>query len=126
MKFFGREPTIWLQLLSGALGVIVAIGDGGHPIFGLTATTAGLVMAVIAAIFGAINAAMVRPIAPAAFQMVLTTVFPLLAAYGVHVAAGLLAALQTLLLAVIVLLTRGSVTPAADPANIAPAAGQVR
>lgn len=126
MKLFGREPTIWLQLISGALGVIVAIGDGGHPIFGLTATTAGLVMAVIAAIFGAINAALVRPVAPAAFQAVLTAAFPLLVAYGVHVAPSLLAALQTLLLAIVVMLTRGSVTPTADPAPTTPAVGKIR
>lgn len=126
MKILGREPTLWLQGLSGALGVLVAVGDSGHPIFGLTNERAGLVVAAVAAILGAINAALVRPIAPAAFQLVLTTVFPLINAYGVHTSASVLAALQTALLAFIVLLTRGQVTPAADRAPTAPASGPVR
>lgn len=126
MRIFGREPTLLLQALSGLLGVIVAIGDDGHPIFGLNAMRAGLVVAAIAAILGAINAALVRPIAPAAFQLVLTTAFPLINAYGVHVSAALLASLQVALLAFIVLLTRGQVTPASDPAPTTPANGPVR
>lgn len=126
MKIFGREPTLWLQLLAAALTGIVTLGDSGHPIFGLTNERAGLVVAFVAAILGAINVFAVRPVMPAVFQAVLTTAFPLVQAYGVHVAPAQLAAAQGLLLAVIVLLTRGQVTPAGDQAPTTPATGPVR
>jgi hypothetical protein len=93
---------------------------------GLSDETSAIVVALVAAVLGAINAVRVRPMAPAAFQLVITTAAPLLAVFGWHLSASTVGALQFLIVAVLAILTRQSVTPVQDQAPIIPNTGLVR
>ncbi|GAB3856523.1 hypothetical protein GCM10029963_53040 [Micromonospora andamanensis] len=110
MKIFGREPTLWIQALSAMLGVLVTFG-----VPGLSATQAAAIVAAVSAVFAAINAALVRPVAPAAFTGLVTAFAVLVAAYGLDVSQETVGAVQLTVVAVLALLTRTQVTPAADP-----------
>ncbi|MEU7771215.1 hypothetical protein AB0C44_07805 [Micromonospora taraxaci] len=110
MKIFGREPTLVIQAISALLGVVVTFG-----IDGLSATQAAAIVAVLTAVTTAINATMVRPIAPAAFTGLVTAVAVLVAAYGLDVSQETVGAVQVAVVGVLALLTRNQVTPAADP-----------
>lgn len=109
MKFFGREPTLYIQAISAALGVAVTFG-----LDGLSATQAAAIVAVLTAVTTAINAALVRPVAPAAFTGLVTAAAVLLAAYGLEVAQETVGAVQVAVIAVLALLTRTQVAPTAD------------
>ncbi|GIJ10720.1 hypothetical protein ACFFMR_18820 [Micromonospora andamanensis] len=110
MKIFGREPTLWIQALSAFLGVAVTFG-----VPGLSATQAAAIVAATSAVFAAINAALVRPVAPAAFTGLVTAFAVLVAAYGLDVSQETVGAVQLTVVAVLALLTRTQVTPASDP-----------
>jgi hypothetical protein len=105
IKLFGREPALWISVISGALSLVVSLGVG------LDATEAAAWVAVITAVFGAITAALTRPIAPAAFTALVTVTADLLAAYHFDVSAGTVAAVNGFVLAVLTLLTRAQVSP---------------
>lgn len=110
MKIFGREPTLVLQSLSAVLAIFVAIG-----VPGLTDEQATLIIAVIAGALGVVNAVMVRPIAPAAFVGLIGAGAALLAGYGLEVSQEVVGSISAAVVTVLALLTRGQVTPAADP-----------
>lgn len=110
MKIFGREPTLILSAISGALGVLVAFG-----LHGLSAEQAALIIAVVSAVFGVLNAIVVRPFAPAAFTGLVAAAGALLAAYGFNVSQEVVGAVQVALLAVLALFVRVQSTPTADP-----------
>ncbi|GIJ51333.1 hypothetical protein Val02_82190 [Virgisporangium aliadipatigenens] len=110
MKLFGREPTLWLQLLSALLALSVTFGWDW-----LTDENAGAIVAASTALIGAVNAWAVRPIAPAAFTAVVTTVATLAATYGFELTAVQIGATQAIVTAALTLLTRGQVSPKADP-----------
>jgi hypothetical protein len=103
---FGREPALYIGVISAALSLVVSLGVG------LSAEAAGAWVAVITAVFGVVTAATTRPIAPAAFTTLVTVTADLLAAYHYDVSANTIAAVNTAVLAVLTLLTRGQVTPA--------------
>ncbi len=110
MKLFGREPTLVIQAFSAFLGVLVTFG-----VDGLSATQAAAIVAVLTAVTTAINAAAVRPVAPAAFTGLVTAVAVLVAAYGLNVSQETVGAVQVAVVGVLALLTRNQVTPAPDP-----------
>lgn len=110
MKLFGREPTLVIQAVSALLGVVVTFGMDG-----LSATQAAAIVAALTAVTAAINAALVRPVAPAAFTGLVTAVAVLVAAYGLEVSQETVGAVQVAVVGVLALLTRTQVTPAADP-----------
>lgn len=110
MKILGREPTLIIQSMSAVLSVIVALG-----VKNLSAEQASLVIAVITAGFGLVNAIAVRPIAPAAFIAFIGAGAALLAGYGLEVSQELVGSITVATVAVLALLTRGQVTPVADP-----------
>ncbi|WP_045740849.1 hypothetical protein [Actinoplanes rectilineatus] len=102
-----REPTLILGVLSAALGLIVTFGFDW-----LSAEQAALIVAAFNAGLGVINAIHVRPIAPAAFTYAVTAAAALFAGYGLHVSQETVGAVNGLVLAVLMLLTRAQVTPA--------------
>jgi len=102
---FGREPALWISVISGALSLIVSLG------IGLDAEEAAGWVALITALFGAATAVLTRPIAPAVFTTVVTASADLLAAYHYDVSAGTVAAVNGFVLAVLTLLTRAQVSP---------------
>lgn len=105
-----RDPTILLQFLGALLGVLVAFN------LGLTDEQAALWMAVIAAVFSAINAVMVRPIAPAAFTGLVTAVATLIGGYGFEIGPEKLSALNfAVTMGIALFFTRPNVTPTSDP-----------
>lgn len=106
MKIFDREPVVVLNTLSAMLGLIVTLG-----ITSLTAEQAGAVVAAVSAILGGIAAAMTRPVAPQAFTAIVAAGATAVAAFGYEVSQESVGAINTLVLAVLTLLTRVQVTP---------------
>jgi len=101
----GREPALWLNTLSAVLGLIVTFNVG------LTAEEAGWAVAGASAILGAIAAALTRPIAVQAFTTLVATLASAVAAFGYEVAPTTTAAVNGLVLAVLMFVTRGQVSP---------------
>lgn len=103
---FGREPSLWLTSIGALLSLIAGFG-----LDWLTPAQAIVVVVVLNAVVGAVNAALVRPVAPAAFTYLVSSAFSLVAAYGVHVPQATIAQVNAAVLAVLALVLRGSVTP---------------
>lgn len=113
LKIAGREPTLVIATAAAALSVLV-----GFNFDWLTAQQAALIVALLNAVLGVVNALAVRPIAPAAFAYLVGAVAALCAAYGLEVSQEMVGSVNSLVLAVLMFLTRGQVTPAADPRTI--------
>jgi len=96
VKIFGREPTLYIQALSALLGVAVTFG-----LPGLSATQAAAIVAVLTAATTAVNAALVRPVAPAAFTGLVTALAVLVAAYGLDVSQETVGAVQVAVVGVL-------------------------
>jgi hypothetical protein len=107
---FRREPTLYLQALSALLGIGVAIC-----LPALSAEQAALIVAAASAIIGAVNGAITRPVAPAAFTGLVGAVAALAAAYGFEASQEVVGAVQAAVVTLLALLTRVQVTPVADP-----------
>jgi hypothetical protein len=105
-----REPTLVLSVLSGVLAILVSFGFPG-----LSAEQAGLLIAVVSAVIGVINAVAVRPISPAAFTGLVAAAAALLTSYGLNFSQEQVGSVQVAVVAVLALITRVSVTPLADP-----------
>lgn len=112
--FLGREPALWLNGLSALAGLVVTFN------IGLTEEQAGWVVASVSAVLGAIAAALTRPVAPQAFTTAAATVASAVAAFGYEVAPTTTAAVNGALLAVLMFVTRGQVTPALDSGRRVP------
>lgn len=110
IRIFGREPALALNTLSAALGLLVTFNVG------LTENQAGWLVAGTSAVLGAIAAALTRPIAVQAFTTLVATVASAVAAFGYDVAPTTTAAINGALLAVIMFITRGQVTPSSPTA----------
>jgi hypothetical protein len=110
VKIFGREPTVIIQTIAAVLSLLVAF-----KIPNLTAEQAAQIIAVIYAVLGAVNAVLVRPVAPAAFIALVGAVASLTASYGLHFTQEQIGSVAVAITSVIVLLTRSQVTPVADP-----------
>lgn len=110
MKPFGRDPVLFLNSLSAILGLVVTFNVG------LTENQAGWTVAGVSAILGAIAAAMTRPIAVQAFTTLVASVAAAVAAFGYDVAPTTTAAINGLVLAVLMFITRGQVSPASPTA----------
>lgn len=104
----GDEPVLLTTVISSALGLLVTLGA-----FHLTTDKAGAITAVITAVFAVVAAVATRPIAPAAFTGLVTAVADLVAAFNLHVSTATVGAVNMLVLAVLMLVTRGHVTPTA-------------
>lgn len=107
MKLFGREPTLWLAVISS---LIVLAGTFG--LRWLDGAQAGLLVAAINAVAAAITAYAVRPVSPAIFTYAIGALVALAASYGLEVTNEQLATLNGVVVPVLALLTRGQVSPA--------------
>lgn len=103
---FGREPTLWLSVLSS---LIVLAGTFG--LHWLNGQQAGLLVAAINGVAGAITAYSVRPISPAVFTYAIGALVALAASYGLNVTNEQLAMLNGTVVPFLALLTRGQVSP---------------
>lgn len=113
MKVFGREPALFLNTLSAALGLIVTFNVG------LTESQAGWIVAGVSAILGVVAALMTRPIAVQAFTTLVATAASAVAAFGYEVQPTTTAAINGAVLAVLMFITRGQVTPSSPTAPAA-------
>lgn len=107
---FRREPTLILQFVSSVLTVFVAVG-----LPNLSAEQAALIIAVITAGFAVVNAALVRPVAPAAFIGFIGAGAALLTGYGLEVSQEVVGAVTAAVVTLLALLARVQVTPVVDP-----------
>jgi hypothetical protein len=105
-KIFGREPTLYIALITAILTWATGFGWDA-----LTNETVAWINAAINSIALAFAAALTRPIAPQAFTYAVTTIFGLLAAYGLHFSQEMVSSTQFLVLTILALLTRGQVSP---------------
>lgn len=118
MKIFGREPTLWISVITG---LVILAGTAG--LHWLTGQQAGLIAGAIIALAGAANAFAVRPIAPAAFTYAIAALLAVAGSYGLNFSPETVGALNAIVLPALALITRGQVTPAADPAPTTGGAG---
>jgi hypothetical protein len=100
-----REPALWLNSLSAILGLIVTFNVG------LSEVQAGWIVAGISAILGAVAAALTRPIVVQAFTALVATVASAVAAFGYEVQPTTTAAINGVVLAILMFITRGQVSP---------------
>lgn len=105
-KLFQREPTLWIAVINA---VVILVGTFGLRF--VDGDQAGLIVAVINAIFGCITAYAVRPISPVAFTYAIGAIVALAAAYGLAVPPETVASLNVLVIALLALLSRGQVSP---------------
>lgn len=106
MKIFGREPTLWIAVLTSAVSIIGTLGL--HIING---PQAALAVVAINGIFGAINAFAVRPISPVAFTYAIGALVALGAGYGLNVPDTTVATINAAVIPLLALITRNQVEP---------------
>lgn len=106
MKIFGREPTLWIAVLNA---LVILIGTFGLKY--ISGDQAALMVVVVNALFGALNAWTVRPISPVAFTYAIGALVALGAAYGLNLPTETVAALNVAVIPILALLSRGQVTP---------------
>jgi hypothetical protein len=106
MKIFGREPTLWIAVISS---LVILIGTFGLRF--INGDQAALMVVVINAAFGALNAYTVRPISPVAFTYFIGAVVALFGSYGLNLPAETVAAINAAVIPILALLSRGQVTP---------------
>jgi zinc transporter ZupT len=111
LTIFGREPAVVLGVISATLSLVVTLG------IGMTSVQAGWWVAGISAAFAAITAWRTRPIAPSAFTGLVTVVAALLGAYHFNVAPETVGAINGIVLAGLVLLGRGQISPVQSDAS---------
>ena len=110
MKIFDREPTLIIQFVSAILAIMVSTG-----LPNLSADQATLIVAALTAVLGAVNAIVVRPIAPAAFTGLVAAGAALLAGYGLELSQDIVGSISAAVVVGLALLTRGQVSPLSDP-----------
>ena len=109
MKLFGREPALWIGAVATVLSLLAGFG-----LDWLTPAQAALITTAINAILGLYTAVRVRPIGPAAFTYAVGALASLAAGSGLNVSQETVGAGNAVVLAVLVLLTRGQVSPAEE------------
>lgn len=106
MKIFGREPTLWIAVINSVVMMGATLG-----LRWLDNEQAGLIVAGINAVFAAVNAWAVRPISVPVFTYAATSLLSVGAAYGFSVTPEQLAGINSTLVVVLSLITRGQVSP---------------
>jgi hypothetical protein len=100
------------SLLSAVLGLVVMLGIGG-----LTTGQASAITAAVSAVFMVVAGLLTRPIVPGVWTAAVTAMADLAAAFGVHWSAGAIAAVNTLIVALLAAVFRGHVTPVSRAAG---------
>lgn len=114
LKLFGREPTLWIGVISS---LIIVAGTAGFHL--LTGQEAALVVVAINAIAGAINAYAVRPISPVAFTYAIGSIVAVAGAYGLNLSIETVAGINAAIIPILALLTRNQVSPQATAVSAA-------
>ncbi len=104
MKIFGREPALWIALITSVVMVLAAMG--------LPFLSAGQAAAILGFVGAVIIAITTRPVGPALFTAVVTAASALIAAYGLHLDDALVGAVAAAVLSVFALL---GVRPQVEP-----------
>lgn len=104
------EPALLFGLLSAVLALLSAL-HVGH----LTTDQTGIIMAAVDAVFGAVVAWRTRPVAVAAFTGAFTALATLAGAFGLHLSPQVTGAGSGLVMALVLFLARGNVTPVTSP-----------
>lgn len=108
MKLLGREPAL---VLGAVNALIMVIGSVGLGLF--NGEQAGLLIIVINALAGAATAIVTRPVGPAAFTAVISSLLAFLAAYQIEIPGPTVAAINAGVYPILAFLTRGEVSPIA-------------
>jgi hypothetical protein len=103
------EWSLIIAAVTAVLNWLVGFGWSS-----LTADQASWIVAAISAVAGIVVALKTRPIAPGAFTYAIGVGASLLGAYGLHLSQGSVATFSTAFVAVLAMLMRGQVAPAAD------------
>jgi hypothetical protein len=106
MKIFGREPALIIAVVTSAVLLAGTLGFRW-----LSGDQAGFVVAAIVALAAAATAWTTRPIAPSVFTGAVGAVVALVAAYGYELNPETVAAINSFVITVLALLTRGQVSP---------------
>jgi len=104
---FGREPALWMAALQALLGIIV-----GFHWDGLSAEQAALWLSAANAIVAVVMAWTTRPVAPTLFTNAFSIVATLTAAYGLDLGQELVGSINAAIVAVVILIARGEISPA--------------
>jgi hypothetical protein len=112
VKIFGREPALILQSIGAVLSLGIALG------LPLSTEQAGLAVAVVSAVFGAVAAAATRPVAPQAFVGVVATVAALTSSFGFEASPELIGGLNAVIVSGLALLGRAQSSPATPSAPV--------
>jgi hypothetical protein len=115
MRLFGREPALWIATLAALLSIAVTFN-----VPGLSLNQAAAITGVLTAGAGIVTAIKTRPIAVPMFTGFVGAAVILAAAYGFHVSAESVGAIQAAVTAVLVLIARGHITPVDDPRPLYP------
>lgn len=108
MKILGREPTLWIGVISSALLVLGTVG-----LHLLTGQQAALIVVAINAIAAAVNAYAVRPISPVAFTYAVGSIVAVAGAYGLNLSIETVVSINAAIIPLLALLTRVQVSPQA-------------
>lgn len=106
MKILGREPTLWIGVISSGLIVLGTIG-----FHWLSGQEASLIVVAINAIAAAVTAYSVRPISPVAFTYAVGSIVAVAAAYGLNLSIETVVAINAGIVPILALLTRNQVSP---------------
>lgn len=112
MKIFGREPALWIALVTSVVTVLAALN--------LDFLSAGQAAAISAAVGTVIIAVTTRPVAPALFTAVVTVGSALLTEYGLDLSPALVAAVTVVVLNACALL---GIRPQVSPKETAVSSG---
>ena len=115
VKLFGREPAVWLYVINAVVAFLITI-----PAVGLTEESAGWVMTIATGVVALLVALLTRPFVVSALTGALTTIFAGLASFGLPLTEQQTGAFVFLVSAVLGLLLRSNVSPAAATSSYPP------
>ncbi|MEV4173967.1 hypothetical protein [Nonomuraea sp. NPDC049709] len=110
VRIFGHEPAVWLYVINAVVAFLVTI-----PAVGLTAETSGYVMTIASGAVALVSALLTRPWVVSALTGALSTMLAGLASFGLPLTEQQSGAAVALVSAVLGLLLRSNVSPAATP-----------
>lgn len=106
MKILGREPTLYISVVSS---LILLVGTYGlHYLNGQQAT---VIVVAINAIAAAVNAYTVRPISPTTFTYAVGSIIAVATSYGLSFTPEQVVAVNATIVPILALLSRGQVSP---------------
>lgn len=107
MKILGREPTLYISVISS---LILLVGTYG--LHWLNGTQATFIVVAINAVAAAINAYTVRPISPTTFTYAVGSIIAVATSYGLSFTPEQVVAVNATIVPFLALLSRGQVSPA--------------